>query len=481
MKEDETSSRLCHTGAPPRLEKTTPVLDEAPSTKHSALAPGKPNTPPPELRPSKFWTTSTVDGDSSEHDSKGGVSALHKETRLEKQSKAEMDATQELLRILSEADSDSCAEKAIYLVGEYAFGTIEDAGMLQRQVALDEAGVFQKLVDIVGEFIFHVEVVTLALSIFGGIRIDEGVLLHVSITQTLETVIATLQIHKGDAQVIRNGLCVVCRITKLDDVRAQILQRCDAIQVVMDCLKQHSDDEDIQTEGARFVSSATMNSEINRTELAKSGGIGRLLRAARDFGESRILCTNACIGLRNITVGRPDIVKIALGLDAVDGLLKILSQHGDAYMTTTNGLAGLLHMTGCEAGIRRVLRHEGWEVILVESFRRHTSRAGVQAFCLAIMGRIAIAGGSLAARKMKRYEIAKMALFAMHRFVNCRAVLYFGVRLLRVLLEQDGGMEDVGGFDGFVKLLDLLHFTVGSHRSRGSGEKTYSGHSDILN
>lgn len=386
------------------------------------------------------------------------------------------EAAQLLANSLDTVD-DHTAERAVRDVGEFAFASADPVALLERQDALDEVAALHKLVEVVAAFLQDVGVVTLGLSIFGGLRIDEGIGLRVGMMRTVEVVVTALQMYQGDALVVREGLRALCGLTRLDDVRTRILSRCGAIEIAVECLQRHVEDESVQNEGAKFISFASLHSETNKTELARGGGLSRVLSAAREFRESGTLCTHVCIGLRNVTVSRPDIVEIALGLDGVNGVLEILRAHGGGYTTATHALAGLYHITGGDSGIREVLRHDGWEMLLVESGRRHTGRADVQALSLAVMGRVAGVGGALAARRLVRCGAVKMALAGMHRFVNRRAVMYFGARLVRVLLESGGGMEDVRACGGVDKLLDLLYCTV---VTAGSGEERYSGYADIF-
>eukprot|EP00178_Gracilaria_changii_P014393 TRINITY_DN40584_c0_g1_i1.p1 TRINITY_DN40584_c0_g1~~TRINITY_DN40584_c0_g1_i1.p1 ORF type:complete len:565 (+),score=87.65 TRINITY_DN40584_c0_g1_i1:314-2008(+) len=385
----------------------------------------------------------------------------------------------EIAKELEGCRTPSAAYSILKGMMEFAFGLVEFTALLERQQALDDYGAFRKMVDIQNSYLEHAGVQKLACTILGNLRVDESIGgVKLGMMLTVDTIVQCLREHGRIASISREGIRALTALSKMNDVRTRVIPTCNAIGVTVGCMELHAGDGDVQNEGARFFSHASLHSETNKSHIAMHGGLRRALRAAREFPASRALHTHLCTTIRNITLGRADIVAQTEVLEGVEALMDTLKRHGQASTTAIHALAALHHLTTSVESIKRIVRFDSWEHILIGTARRHSGKANVQALALAVAGRVVDSGIGLTEERLIHAGAVKTALAAMHRFVNRRAVLFTGSHLVKVLLLGHAqGMVDLEQCGGVERLLDLLYCTVVTPTS---AEERYSGYADSV-
>ncbi|KAI0566052.1 Armadillo-like helical domain containing protein [Gracilaria domingensis] len=402
-----------------------------------------------------------------------------RETRRHGTQEGVRDRAKEFAKELEGCKSPSTAYSILKGMMEFAFGLVEFTALLERQQALDDYGAFRRMVEIQNSYLEHAGIQKLSCTILGSLRLDESIGgLKLGMMQTVDTIVQCLREHGRVASICREGVRALTALSKMNDVRTRVIPTCNAIGVTVSCMELHAGDEYVQNEGARFFSHASLHSETNKSHIAMHGGLRRALRAAREFPASRALHTHLCTTIRNITLSRPDVVAQAEVLDSVEALMDTLKRHGQASTTAMHALAALHHLTTSHESVRRIVRYDSWEHILIGTARRHSSKPTVQALTMAVAGSVVDAGAELTHERLVQAGAVKTALVAMHRFVNRRAVLLTGSHLVKILLlECEEGMSDLRQCGGIGRLLDLLYCTVVTPTS---GEERYSGYSDSL-
>lgn len=381
-----------------------------------------------------------------------------------------------LAELLVPGDHES-VERAISALAHFAFASTEPVSMLHRHDALDCAGAFANLINVLSAHREHAGIFGTACSILGSLRVDRLESLKNAPEGGVVAVVQGLQVHKEDYRVCRHGVRALAGFTRLDDVRARLLHRYDGISTVVECMQLHGEVESLYLDSMQFLSFASLHSETNKTEISRGGALRKCLDCLSKWPANRVLHTHVCVIIRNVTVNRPDIIATAEQMQCVESLLDSINTHGNNAVLTTHALAALHHLTTSQEATRRLLRHPTWESTLIDTAKRHASRPTIQALALDVAARVVTAGGPLAARRLVRVGAVKVAIVAMHRFVNRRAVLYCGSRLTRMLLMSGGGSEDVRQCGGVERLLDLLYCTV---VAPVSADERYAGYADVL-
>eukprot|EP00737_Agarophyton_chilense_P003707 gb/GEZJ01004414.1/.p1 GENE.gb/GEZJ01004414.1/~~gb/GEZJ01004414.1/.p1 ORF type:complete len:562 (-),score=59.32 gb/GEZJ01004414.1/:3863-5548(-) len=402
-----------------------------------------------------------------------------RETRRHGTQEAVRDRAKEISKDLGGCETPYTAYSVLKEMMEFAFGLVEFTTILERQQALDDFGAFRKMVDVQHSYLEHAGIQKLACTILGSLRIDESIGgVKLGMMQTVDAVVQCLREHGRIASICREGIRALTALSRMNDVRTRIIPTCNAIGVTAGCMELHAGDQDVQNEGARFFSHASLHSETNKSHIAMHGGLRRALRAAREFPTSRALHTHLCTTLRNITVSRPDVVAQAEILESVESLMDTLKRHGQASTTAIHALAALHHLTSSTESIKRILRYDSWEHIIIGTAKRHSSKPNVQVLALAVAGSVASAGTEHTRERLIQVGAVKAALSAMYRFVNRRGILLTGSRLVKVLLVGfEQALVDLRQCGGVERLLDILYCTVVTPTS---GEERYSGYADAL-
>ncbi|PXF49183.1 hypothetical protein BWQ96_00972 [Gracilariopsis chorda] len=380
---------------------------------------------------------------------------------------------------LERSESAASAYSVISSLSDFAFAVVELTALLERQEALDDFGAFRKMVELQNTFIQHAGIQRIVCSVLGSLRIDESTGgLKIAMMLTVDTIVQSLRLHERDSGICKAGIRALTSLSNMNDVRSRIIPSCNAIGVAVECMELHAGDEGVQSDGTRFLSHASLHSETNKSQIAMHGGLRRAVRAALEFPASRVLHTHVSTILRNITVGRPDVVAQAEILNSVEALLDTLKLHGQASMTAVHALAALHHLTTSMETIKRIVRYQSWESVLMGTAKRHSGKATVQTLAMAVAGSVAAADGPTAQVKLAHAGAIKIALTAMHRFVNRSAVLFTGARLVKVLLVGfHNAMDEVKQCGGTERLLDILYCTVVTPTFV---EERYSGYSDVF-
>lgn len=387
--------------------------------------------------------------------------------------------SKEYAKQLERCESEALAYSVIRSMCDFAFAVVELTALLERQEALDDFGAFRKMVELQHKFLQHAGIQKVVCSILGSLRINESTGgLKIAMMLAVDTIVQSMRLHGRDSGLCKDGIRALTSLSNMNDVRARIIPSCNAIGVAVECMELHAGAEGVQIDGTRFLSYASLHSETNKSQIAMHGGLRRAVRAALEFPGCRVLHTHVSTILRNITVGRPDVVAQAEILNSVEALLDTLKLHGQASMTSIHALAALHHLTTSMETINRIVRYQGWECVLMGTAKRHSGKATVQTLAMAVAGSVAAADGPTAQARLAQAGAIKIALTAMHRFVNRRAVLFTGARLVKVLLLGfHSGMDEVKQCGGTQRLLDILYCTVVTPTSV---EERYSGYSDVF-
>lgn len=363
---------------------------------------------------------------------------------------------------LEMAASASGTHSAISALSSFAFSSPQAFACLERQEALDDAGAFQKLLHLQSTYLSNASIQSSSLSVVGSLRLDDRIpMTFFSVEMAVDSSLAAMQLHSENVIVVRAGLCALDALVRLDHVRMRLVPSAGVIGIVGQCMSKHGNDEVGMGNAIRFLGHAAIGSDRNKMAMVSCGAIQKALRAGRMFASNGELQSSVCLMLRNVTVGGGQHLSSLPGAEVVHLLLDCMLAHGQLYPVATHALAALFHLTSMTDSSRRILRHDLWEHALVETACRHESRVRLQAMALAVIGKVVIVGGSSAAKRLIRVGAVRLALGAMHRFVNRRAVLYYGSVMVRLTLEAvGGGMDEIGACGGVERLLDLLYCTV---------------------
>ncbi|CAN8062410.1 unnamed protein product [Agarophyton chilense] len=240
-----------------------------------------------------------------------------RETRRHGTQEAVRDRAKEISKDLGGCETPYTAYSVLKEMMEFAFGLVEFTTILERQQALDDFGAFRKMVDVQHSYLEHAGIQKLACTILGSLRIDESIGgVKLGMMQTVDAVVQCLREHGRIASICREGIRALTALSRMNDVRTRIIPTCNAIGVTAGCMELHAGDQDVQNEGARFFSHASLHSETNKSHIAMHGGLRRALRAAREFPTSRALHTHLCTTLRNITrhSSKPNVQVLALAV-----------------------------------------------------------------------------------------------------------------------------------------------------------------------
>lgn len=383
-----------------------------------------------------------------------------------------------IVRQLENCESGSTAEMSVQTLGEFAFAVTDALQLLERQEALDDSGALRRLVEVQARFLKYSRVQTLCSSILGSLRVDENFGgLKIGVKLCVETIVGSMRMHCKDRRVVREGLRALCSLSRLEEVRFQMLGESNGIETAINGMEAHAADVAVQCEGTRFLSYACVESESNKTCITRHGGTQRVVAAMCEHVDSNRLQLFGCKLVRNITVQREDLVEACEESGCVEAIIDALQRHGEARGVAIQSLTALQHVLCREETGQRVLQHQGAEWAVMEAARRHFACVQIVTLSLAIAGRIASAGGAVASKRLVRAGAMAVALDGMERFVKRRGVLFFGARLVRRLLETGDGMEEVNVWGGVPRLLDILYCTAATPVSE---EETFGGYTDLF-
>lgn len=353
---------------------------------------------------------------------------------------------------------------------------------MERQEALDDAGAFDALLTLQANHLSHPGIQSLCASILSSLRLDDRTpLTRFDPGLAVHSLLHALRVHGGSSVgVVRDIIRALDALARLESVRTGVIARTGAIATLGHYMMSYPGDAIVQIHALRFLAHSAVRVMGNKIEMGMCGALRGGLLAARAQVRNRSVITSAVLAIRNVTAGGHLGTEHAMPVsEMVETSLDALLTHGQVGMIVNDALAGLMHLTNeGKDGIRCVLRHERWESALTDTAARHAGKGGVQTMALAVLGRAVSAGGPLAARRIIRVGGVKVALGAMHRFVNRRSVLFYGSRLVRGLLQvAGGGMDEVRESGGVERLLDLLYCTVVAPVTM---EETCGGYADAV-
>lgn len=348
----------------------------------------------------------------------------------------------------------------------------------EHQTALDETGAYDKLLSLLGA---NVDV--MVLSILEGLCID---LVHTNCRNLVDKLLSLLSQPDNILATLRT----LCWLLHNDHCRCNVVPRSILVTTITQTLEHNRENDEVVAHGIRVLAMCCMNSRANQTHVA-SRALGVVLTVAR--GRTRLIKLMTCALIRNVGVGRADLIERLDKLACVEYALDCVAS--GICSVVQHGLAALFHLihpppppprpgytpppARSYAAPRdspytitavRMLGHGQWEEMLCDTARRYSSKAGIQALIYALSTRMAVVGGGLVCRKLVKVDMVRLCLKAVNRHINKRHMVYYGARFVRVVLEGGGGMEQLREWGGVDRLLDMLYCTVVSDVRGGKGE-----------
>lgn len=382
----------------------------------------------------------------------------------------------QLSQSLKAASSGPQTLAALQAVSAFTSSGTQPLTCLERQEALDDVGVLQKLVEIQRLYLSHGPIQTLVCSIVGALSLDDSIpLARFDVETLLETTLASMRIHWNDGDVMRESLHALDSLSRLERIRKDIIPSTGVIVVVGRCLHHHTHDEAIISRAIRFLGQAVVRCHENKIEIVSCGALNSIINAAQTHSGNLLLQAHLCLALRNLSISyeydqqqMPKSSSMALthavgsvAPTMVGALLDAMMSHGHAYAVASHSLAALFHLTHAHNQTRHIVRHDMWEHALVDTASRHVTKATLQIMALAVISKVVETGGPFAAKRLLRVGAVRLALTSMHRFVNRRAVLFYGALLVRSILQAVGnGIEEIRACGGVERLLDILYSAV---------------------
>lgn len=382
----------------------------------------------------------------------------------------------QLSQSLKAAGSGPQTLAALQAISAFTSSGAQPLACLERQEALDDVGVLQKIVEIQRLYLSHAPIQTLVCSIVGNLSLDDSLpLARFDVETLLETILASMRIHWNDSDVMRESLQALDSISRLEHVRKDLLPSTGVIIVVGRCLHHHTHDEVIISHAIRFLGQAVIRCHENKIEVVSCGALNSIINAAETHSGNSLLQAHLCLTLRNLCISHEyDQLQIpksssmahshAVGSVAptmIGALLDAMMSHGHTYAIASHALAALFHLTYAHNQTKHIIRHDLWEHALVDTASRHVTKANLQTMALAVISKVVEAGGPFAAKRLLRVGAVRLALSSMYRFVNRRAVLFYGALLVRSILQTVGdGVEEIRACGGVERLLDILYSAV---------------------
>lgn len=377
---------------------------------------------------------------------------------------------------LRAASSGPQTLSALQAISAFTSSGTHQLACLERQEALDDVGVLQKLVEIQRLYLSHGPIQTIVCSIVGHLNLDDSLpLARFDAEALLETTLASMRIHWNDSDVMRESLQALDSLSRLERIRKDFLPSTGVIVVVGRCLHHHTHDAAIIFGAIRFFGQVVISCHENKIEVVSCGALNSIINAAQTHSSNLLLQAHLCLTLRNLCIGyehdqsqMPKSSSMALshavgsvGPTMIGALLDAMMSHGHAYTVASHALAALFHLTHAHNQTRHIVRHDLWEHALVDTASRHVTKATLQIMALAVISKVVEAGGPYAAKRLLRVGAVRLALTSMHRFVNRRAVLFYGALLVRSILQAVGdGIEEIRACGGVERLLDILYSAI---------------------
>lgn len=367
---------------------------------------------------------------------------------------------------------------AVNTLFNFAFAHDQPLTILERQEALDDSGALLKLLHWQAEYLSDTSVQSCIAKTIAYLRLDDRMpLSRFSSERALDSVLASLQLHMGNMILVRDLIFALDSLCRLEAVRISLVPSAGVINMVGQCMEKHANDRAVMSSAIRFLAHVSVRSNHNKIAMVSCGALLRALAAGQMFPHDQNLHTDLCLTLRNVTVGQGMHFSSMPMFEMTHFLLDALVAYGHITALATHALTGLFHLSNLKESSRCIIRHNVWEEALVNTAMRHPCKVGLQTMAMAVLAEVLSVGGPSAARRLVQVGALRLALGDMHRFVNRRAILYYGALMIRLILQSiDDGMDEVRACGGVERLLDLLYCTVVAPVSI---EEPLSGYADV--
>lgn len=353
----------------------------------------------------------------------------------------------------------------------------DDLVVLQRQDALDDAGAVAAVVEVVGMFHEVVQVQRIGMAVLAAVRYAPAGTMKIVVQEVVEIVVGAMKTHRTDHLVVRNGLCALAELVRLDDVRNRVLGRAGAIGVVVMCLVERDPKEDVVTAALRFFRIAAVGSEGNKSDIVWNGGLEWCMAYVDKWNQQHL--ADWCVLIRNLTVGRTDIAVVIADMDVVPKLVKALTKLSHLYDVVVNILVALFQIVSAhEDNANKFVQCQGWELVLCDLMQTYFDRWRVQTLVAGIVEIVAVQNHQHAQILVSVGMIALM-LKAMHTHVTRRGLLYYAAKAVRILFLKTGqGMDQLRECGGVDTLLDILYCSVA--RPITDTNEICTGYADVI-